>query len=132
MKTFLLEVITPERVVFRGDVEMLSCRGTEGDIGILAGHQPLLTALQIWVVEIKGEEPAKMAVAGGLLSVRPEVVSILTGRAETSHEIDVMRAKAARERAEARLQAHSHEVDLARAEIALKRAMARLHATQGL
>ena len=130
MNTFRLEVVTPERVVFQGDVEILSCRGTEGDLGILAGHQPLLTALQIWVVEIKGEQTDTMAVAGGLLSVRPEVVSILTSRAELSHEIDVLRAKAARERAEARLKAHSDELDHDRAEIALKRALARLHATQ--
>ena len=128
MRQYLLEVITPERVVYRGEVEMVIARGTEGDLGVLAGHEPLLTALEIGVVQVRGAQPERLAVNGGFLTVRPEGVSILTDTAERSAEIDVMRARAAKERAEARLRARDDEVDVTRAESALKRALARLGA----
>jgi len=130
MKTFLLEVITPERLVYRGQAEMLIARGTEGDLGVLAGHAPLLTGLRIGVIRIKGPYPEKVAVAGGFLSVRRDGVSVLADTAERSAEIDVMRARAAKERAEARLRAAGAEVNITRAEAALQRALARLEAAE--
>lgn len=128
MRSYLLEVITPERLVYRGEVEMLVARGTEGDLGIQAGHESLLTALEIGVVKVRGAEPEKLAVAGGFLAVRPEGVSIVTDTAERSAEIDVLRARAARERAENRLRARQDEGDSALAQAALERALARLSA----
>jgi len=129
-KTFRLEIVAPERVVYSDDVYMVIARATNGDIGILPGHAPLITGLQIGVVRIKKEgTEERVAVAGGFMEVKPDKVVIVANAAERAEEIDVSRAQAAKERAEKRLAEKSDEIDVVRAEAALKRAMARLKAT---
>ncbi len=129
MPAFALEVVTPERVAYSGQVISLQAPGSEGGFGVLAGHIPLLTGLQIGrlrFVEEDGNE-VKMAISGGFVEVRREQVSVLAETAERIEEIDVERAEAARRRAEEELaRAREERVDIARAQAALARAVNRL------
>ncbi|AET57716.1 F0F1 ATP synthase subunit epsilon [Paenibacillus terrae] len=130
MSTYLLEIVTPERLVFAEQVDSISVRGSEGDLGILPGHLPLVTPLKIAPVRIKtGGQTEVIAVNGGFVEVRKDKVVILAESAERSEDIDVERARAARERAELRLQSKQEKVDHHRAEVALQRALNRLNAT---
>jgi F-type H+-transporting ATPase subunit epsilon len=132
MSTFLLEIVTPERKKFSGEVEMVVVTGVEGEMGILARHIPLVTALKIAPVRIKtGKEEHKFAVNGGFVEIRKDKVVILAESAELPDEIDLDRAQAARDRAEQRLRDTKREnYDYARAELALKRAINRLNVVQ--
>ena len=129
MPAFALEVVTPERVAYSGQVASLQAPGSEGSFGVLAGHVPLLTSLQIGrlrFVEEDGNE-VQMAISGGFVEVGREQVAVLAETAERVEEIDVARAEAARQRAEERLaRAREERVDVARAEAALARAVNRI------
>lgn len=131
MPAFALEVVTPERVAYSGQVTSLQAPGSEGSFGVLARHIPLLTSLQIGqlrFVEEDGNE-VKMAISGGFVEVGREQVAVLAETAEPVEEIDVARAEAARQRAEERLaqaRAGQEEIDIARAQTALARALNRL------
>ena len=134
MSTFLLEIVTPDRLVYSEQVNGLTVRGVEGELGILPGHIPFVTPLQVAPVYVKiGKEQTPFAVQGGFVEVRKEKVVILAESAERAGEIDVERAEAARERAEARLKAKGRqdEVDHRRAELALQRAMNRIKVSGG-
>jgi F-type H+-transporting ATPase subunit epsilon len=126
-----VEVVTPERVVYSGEASMVIARGVQGDLGILPNHMPLVTPLKIAPVRIKteGEKEIRMAVSGGFMEVRGDKVTILAETAELPEDIDVERAKAAKERAEKRLIDKHPDLDIRRAERALQRAMARLDVT---
>ncbi len=129
MSTIKLEVVTPRRLVMAEDVEMVIARGSEGELGILPQHAPLVTPLVVAPLKVKaGGKWEELAVAGGYLEVVPNQVTVLANTAERVGEIDVDRAKSARDRAEERKQGRrdGEEVDLARAEAALKRALMRL------
>ncbi|MDP3386774.1 MAG: F0F1 ATP synthase subunit epsilon [Eubacteriales bacterium] len=127
MSKFMLEIVTPERLFFDDEVEMVIARGVEGDIGILKGHEPFVTPLQIGTIKIKIDGQFKLAaISQGYMQVTKEKVVILVDTAEWPEEIDVNRAEKARERAEKRLQQKTADLDILRAEIALKKAAARL------
>ncbi len=129
MPAFALEVVTPERVAYSGQVASLQAPGSEGSFGVLAGHVPLLTSLQIGrlrFVEQEGHE-VQMAISGGFVEVGREQVAVLAETAERIEEIDIARAEAARQRAEERLaRAREEQVDVARAQAALARAVNRI------
>lgn len=129
MPAFALEVVTPERVAYSGQVASLQAPGSEGSFGVLAGHIPLLTSLQIGrlrFVEEDGSE-VQMAISGGFVEVGREQVAVLAETAERVEEIDVARAEAARQRAEERLaRTREERVDVARAQAALARAINRI------
>ncbi|MNH82339.1 ATP synthase epsilon chain [compost metagenome] len=130
MSTFLLEIVTPEHIVFSQQVDSVSVRGDEGELGILAGHLPLVTPLKVAPIIVKsGNTALTLAVHGGFVEVQKEKVIILAESAEMSNDIDVERAKAARERAERRLSASGNKdlVDHRRAELALQRAITRIN-----
>lgn len=128
MSKMTVEVVTPERVVYSGQAEMVIARGLQGEIGVMPNHVPLVTPLKTAPVRIKteGDKEVKMAVSGGFMEVRGDKVTILAETAELPGDIDVERAKAAKERAEKRLAEKYAELDVKRAERALQRAMARL------
>lgn len=132
MSKMTVEVVTPERVVYSGQAEMVIARGVQGDLGILPNHMPLVSPLKTAPVRIKteGEKEVKMAVSGGFMEVRGDKVTILAETAELPGDIDVERAKAAKDRAEKRLAEKYAELDVQRAERALQRAMARLDVTK--
>ncbi|AMA71643.1 MULTISPECIES: F0F1 ATP synthase subunit epsilon [Aneurinibacillus] len=129
MNTIAVEIVTPERVVYRGDARIVVARGVEGDLGILPNHIPMVTPLKIAPVLVKKHEGEddKIAVSGGIMEVRRDKVTILAETAELPDEIDVDRARAAKERAERRLAENEREdIDFKRAQLALQRAMTRL------
>jgi F-type H+-transporting ATPase subunit epsilon len=125
--TFRLEVVTAERMVFSDDVNMVVAWGTEGQLGILPHHAPLMTMLRPGDLLIrKDNEEQYLAIGGGFLEVRPDKVIVLADACERAEEIDVTRAEAAKRRAEEILKARVPEVDAAVAEAALRRSLARL------
>ncbi|ABO68642.1 MULTISPECIES: F0F1 ATP synthase subunit epsilon [Geobacillus] len=128
MKTIRVSVVTPDGPVYEGDVEMVSVKAKSGELGILPGHIPLVAPLEISAARLKKDgKTSYVAVSGGFLEVRPDKVTILAQAAERAEDIDVLRAKAAKERAERRLQSQQDDIDFKRAELALKRAMNRLN-----
>ncbi|WLR41639.1 F0F1 ATP synthase subunit epsilon [Bacillus carboniphilus] len=128
MKTVQVNVVTPDGPVFDAEVEMVSAKAESGELGILPGHIPMVAPLAIGAVRLKnGKETELIAVSGGFLEVGANMVTILAQTAEKSDEIDVMRAKAAKERAERRLSQKEEDVDFRRAELALQRAINRLN-----
>jgi F-type H+-transporting ATPase subunit epsilon len=128
MKTIKVSVVTPDGPVYEADVEMVSAKAQSGELGILPGHIPMVAPLQIGAVRLKkGGRTELVAVSGGFLEVRPDQVTILAQAAEKAEDIDVERAKAAKERAERRLQSKEEDIDFKRAELALQRAINRLN-----
>ncbi len=122
-----LKIITPTRNMFEGEVDMVVMRTKSGDVGILHGHQPMVTILDYGVLTIKNDgEDRQAAVLGGFAEISSEGMSVLTDAAEWSNEIDVVRAEQAKERAEARLKTVQANIDVQRAELSLKRALVRL------
>ena len=126
-----LEVITPERKVYEDDVDMVIAPAADGYVGILPHHAPLLTVLGPgeFRVKVGGTEQA-LAVFGGFLEVRGDRVVVLTEAAEEIEDIDVQRAQAARERAQAALQAPASAADEARARASLQRALVRIRLSE--
>jgi F-type H+-transporting ATPase subunit epsilon len=125
-----LDIITPEKVAYSSDVNMVIARTVEGDIGVLPGHAPLIAPLDLWPLRIQtGEEEMRISVCGGFIEVQPEKVTVLGNCAELPEEIDVKRALAAKERAENRLK-QREGIDVNRAELALKRALVRLSVSE--
>ncbi len=129
VSTFLLEIVTPEHVVFSEQVSSLSVRGIEGELGILPGHIPFVTPLQVAPITIRMEgKILPVAVHGGFVEVQGNKVIVLAESAEMPQEIDIDRALAARERAERRLHAGARDrIDHRRAELSLQRAITRIN-----
>lgn len=130
MSTFLLEIVTPDHLAYSGEVERLTVRGVEGDLGILPGHIPMVTPLQVAPLTIKtGNKTSQIAVNGGFVEVRKDKVVVLAESAEAAEEIDLQRAQAAKERAERRLANADKqaEIDYRRAELALQKAINRIN-----
>ncbi|WP_028784099.1 F0F1 ATP synthase subunit epsilon [Thalassobacillus devorans] len=127
MKTLTVSVVTPDGPVLEDAFEMVSCKAESGELGVLPGHIPMVAPLTISAVRLKKEGSSeRIAVNGGFLEVRPDKVTILAQSAEKPSEIDIERARKAKERAERRLQTKQEDVDFKRAEMALKRAINRL------
>ena len=124
-----LKVITHERVIFEQDIDELYVKSKDGEIGILKDHQPLICALDIGVTKvILNNECQCIATIGGILQFSNNQATILTDNAELDCDIDIARARQAKERAEQRLLAKDENVDMARAQVALSKAIARIHA----
>lgn len=95
------EIVSQDRMVFEGDADMVRIPGTEGEMGILPNHSPLLTSLKFGVIAVRsGGREEYFTVAGGIAEVQPDIITILADAAENVDEIDVNRAEAARKRAE--------------------------------
>ncbi|MBO8127933.1 MAG: F0F1 ATP synthase subunit epsilon [Peptococcaceae bacterium] len=127
-----LVVVTPEREVLREQVRFVLARGGLGELGVLPGHAPLITTLETAPLEARRENKRIMlAIAGGFMEVSPQGVVVLADAAERAEEIDVPRARRAKERAEKRLASKDLDIDIRRAEAALKRALVRLQVAAG-
>jgi F-type H+-transporting ATPase subunit epsilon len=95
------EIVSQDRMVFEGDADIVVLPGTDGEMGILPHHAPLLTTLKIGIVKVRyGGKEEIFTVAGGVAEVQPDIVTVLADAAENVEEIDVARAEAARKRAE--------------------------------
>ena len=125
-----LKITTHEKVIFDSYADEITLRGAQGEFGVLPGHIPFMTTLDIGVgkVILDGKEQL-ITVMGGIFQLKDNEALILTQSAENAQDIDVERANAAKKRAEQRLKEKSAEIDAQRAEIALAKAMARLKAT---
>lgn len=122
-----LKIITPGRVFYEGEAEMVEFNTSEGEIGVLPGHFPMTVIVKpgvLTITETEGEK--KAALHAGFVEILPDRVTILAEIVEWPEEIDVARAEAARDRARERIHEHTSDTDLARAETALLRAMARI------
>jgi F-type H+-transporting ATPase subunit epsilon len=128
-----LEIVTIEGVVFSGDVDMVVAPGSEGELGILPRHAPLITALAYGELRVRrGEDVDCYAIGGGFMEVLPYEVTVMADSAERADQIDLERAEAARRRAEAGLKDRTQtEVDFAKAEAALRRSMVRIKVAAG-
>jgi len=132
MSKLSLKIITPEKTLLETEADAVYSTSVDGQFGVLPGHVPYMTPLGIGVTEyIVDSKRNYVSTLGGIFQVKDDVITVLTDNAELGNNIDATRANAAKERAEARLNAKSSETDVDRAQLALARAIARLHASSG-
>ena len=126
---FKLQVVTPDKEFYAGEVSMVELTPTEGQIGVYASHIPLTAMLVPCIVNIKNNGEVKhAAIHDGFIEILKDKVVVLSESCEWPEEIDEKRAQEAKGRAEKRLSGGGAELDVARAELALKRALVRLEA----
>jgi F-type H+-transporting ATPase subunit epsilon len=126
---FQVEVVAADHKLFSDDAVSLVAPGADGYFGVLRGHAPLVSTLKIGVLRLQPTEdrPAiAIAIAGGFIEVTADHVVVLADAAELAQEIDIDRARTAKERAKERLRTRSEDTDASRAEVALARALNRL------
>ena len=122
-----LQIVTPDKLLVREQVDEVEIPGIEGYFGVLPGHTPMLASLtvgEMWYR--KGQERFYLGVAFGFAEVLPDRVTILAQMAERPEDIDVGRAEAAKKRAEARITQLKSDVDYDRARAALMKSLMRL------
>jgi len=127
------EIVSQDRLIFEGDADSVLLPGSEGEMGILPNHSPLLTTLKFGIIKVRQQNSEEVfTVAGGVAEVQPDIVTVLADRAENVSEIDISRAEAARERAEKYLaEGPPPDTDAyLRMEAALRRSQLRLEAAQ--
>ena len=131
MATFNLQIVTPDKLFYNEEVDMLVVRTTEGDVGILKGHTDYVASLDIGIIKIKKDGVFKEAtIAGGFIQVDKEKTTILTEAAEWPVEIDVERAKKAKELAESIINRKLSDREMDMAEVRLKKALNRIRTAQ--
>lgn len=131
MSEFNLEIVTPDKKFFEGKAEMVIVRGIDGDLAVLKGRTAIATPLKIGKIRvIQGGEERIGSVVDGYITVLNDDVTIVTDAAEWADEIDVDRARAAKERAESRLKSVQTDINATKAEAALKRAINRLEVSK--
>ncbi len=133
-KVMELEVISPDRVVYRGKIRSILFPGADGFFGILPRHAPMISLVEPGVTKIveEGGKTRFLALTRGFMEVREDRLSFVVDAGETAEEIDEARARAALQRAEERLRERAApDIDIPRAEYAMRRALARLRAKKG-
>lgn len=129
--TIRCEIVSQDRMVFEGDVDIVILPGEMGEMGVLPHHAPLLTTLKLGILTVRSQNKEEhFTIAGGIAEVQPEIITVLADAAENVDEIDVARAEAARRRAEEYLaKGPPPDTDAyLRIEAALKRSNLRLEA----
>jgi F-type H+-transporting ATPase subunit epsilon len=122
-----LQIVTPERLVLAEPVDEVLLPGSEGYLGVLPGHAPLLTALGVGEIEYKvSGKRHHLAVAGGFAEVLRDRVIVLAETAERADEIDLERAREQRARAEAVLRGSPAEAEFEQAQVSFRKALIRL------
>jgi F-type H+-transporting ATPase subunit epsilon len=130
--TFQLEIVTPEKKVVDTAATEAQIPGKNGYLGVLPGHAPLITELAVGEITFRsGAEEQRLAVAWGFVEVLPDKVTILAETAERPAEIDIDRARKAKERAEQRLGSSDTNVDVERSLNAMHKAETRLEVAEG-
>ncbi len=126
-----LEVVTPEKQLFSGAVDSVTVPSTQGYLGILPGHAPLLAELGIGEISYKiGDRTEYLFSSWGFVEVLPDRVVLLAQTAEAASDIDIKRAEEAKMRAEKYLASKDPGIDFQRAEMAMLRAISRLNAVK--
>ena len=128
MAKLRIEIVTAERTVLEAEADMVVAPGSEGQLGLLPSHGPLLTALEPGEIRLKddGRDTSSFSIAGGFLEIRDDKVTVLADSAERADEIDVERAEEAVKRAQERIAVRSQDLDLERALASLRRANVRV------
>ncbi len=123
-----LEVVTPEKAIISEDAKIVMAPGADGEFGVLSGHTPFLSALNVGILRFEdaGGTEKSVFVSGGFAEALPDKVTVLAESAELKGDIDTARAKEAKARAEKRLEDRGEDVNVPRAKEALKRAEIRL------
>ena len=132
--TIRCEIVSQDRLVFEGDVDIVVVPGADGEMGILQNHAPLLSNLNLGVIKVRqGSQEQIFTVTGGVVEVQPQIVTILADAAENVEDIDLARAEAAKKRAEDRLADMPSKEDVDRylaIEAAIRRSSLRLEAAR--
>ena len=129
MSTIQVDVVSAEAEVFSGQAEFVSLPGESGELGILPGHTPLITRIKPGAVRIQnGQNEELVFVAGGILEVQPNKITVLADTAIRGNDLDEARALEAKARAEENLKDNASDVDSARAQAELSVAVAQLAA----
>jgi F-type H+-transporting ATPase subunit epsilon len=128
----LLEIVTPERLAFSGEVDAVVLPGSEGELGVLPHHAPLVSTLGVGELRYrKGGEEESFAIVGGFLQVRPDRVVVMAETADMASEIDLEKAQQAKREAEKALESRSGEAaDLAVARAELQQALLRIRVAE--
>ncbi len=128
----LLEIVTPERLAYSDTVDAVVLPGSEGELGVLPHHAPLLTMLGVGELRIrKAGAEESFAIVGGFLQVRPDRVVVMAETADMASEIDLEKAQEARRAAEQALESGYHEgADLSSARAALQQALLRIRVAE--
>ena len=128
MSTFKAEIVSPDRVVWSGEAQSVTFRTVEGSMGILDKRAPIVTALDIAMMEIKTDsDKMDFAVHGGLLRMNGEEMIVVTDAAERAEEIDVYRAEKAKQRAQDLLAKSKNDVERYKANASLQKNILRMH-----
>lgn len=129
MSTIQVDVVSADAEVFSGQAEFVSLPGESGELGILPGHTPLITRIKPGAVRIQnGQNEELVFVAGGILEVQPNKITVLADTAIRGNDLDEARALEAKARAEENLKDNASDVDSARAQAELSVAVAQLAA----
>ncbi len=129
MAPMRLEIISAERVLFEGDVDVVVAPGSEGELGILPHHAPLMTMLQPGELRYRiGSDEEYLTVTGGFMEITGDRVIVLADAAERVEEIDEARAQEAIQQAQERIAHRGEEIDLEQALHSLRRAQVRVQA----
>ncbi len=125
---FKLSIVSPEKVLYEDMVESVVAPGSEGYLGILSNHAPLITSLKVGKLEIRDSKNRELtaAISGGFLEVSNNTATILADSVELAEEIDLSRAESALNRARERMNLDSGDIDLVRARSSLERARNRI------
>jgi len=130
--TMHLDIVSAEKAIYSGPVEMVIATGELGELGVVPGHAPLLTVLkpgEIRVTQIGGQEDI-FYVSGGILEVQPNCVSVLADTVERADSLDEAVALEAKARAEEAMADKNSDIDYSRASVELARAIAQIRAIQ--
>lgn len=127
-----LEIVTPERLAYSDTVDSVVLPGSEGELGVLPHHAPLVSMLGVGELRIrKGGAEESFAIVGGFLQVRPDKVVVMAETADMASEIDLEKAQEARREAERALETGYHEgADLSAARAALQQALLRIRVAE--
>ena len=127
-----LEIITPEKIIYKDSVDSITIPGTKGMFQVLKDHAPLMSTIEIGVITFKKNDESKyLTTAGGTIEVLNNNVLILADSVEVIDDIDIDRAERAKTRAEENIKRKKEEeIDFVRADLALKRAINRINARE--
>lgn len=127
MSELFLEIISPSRQVFSGEIKSITVPGTKGRFQVLKNHAPIISTFEIGMIKVDLiDKPKYFATAGGTIEVLNNKILVLADSIEASDEIDLDRALKAKERAEKRLAEKNSDIDIVRAQAALARALNRI------
>lgn len=127
-KKIQIEITCPDKNFYSGEADMLIVRTLEGDMAVMADHEPYVCPIAVGPFKIVDNKEKQIgAMAGGFLHVGDNKVTVISDSVEWDHEIETNRALAAKERAERRLQSKAADLDFKRAEYALKKAINRIN-----